>query len=96
VSQARGLSRSSCGRGDANHLAPGAEGGVACGTVLVGGQAVATELEVAVDAAVDGEEALGVRRRLEPLHLPLSSPGELVRHLGAVVELAALPVLDAG
>jgi hypothetical protein len=38
------------------------EGGVASGTVLVGGQAVAAELEVVVDAAVGGEETLGVAR----------------------------------
>jgi len=42
---------SRCGR-HANHLAPGVEGGVACGTVLVGGQAVAARLEVVVDAAM--------------------------------------------
>ncbi len=54
------LIRSSrCGH-DADHLAPGAEGSVACGTMFVGGQAMATELEMVVDAAMDGAEALGV------------------------------------
>lgn len=44
-------------RGD---LTPGAESGVAGGTVLVGGEAVAAELEVVVDAGVGGQETLGV------------------------------------
>lgn len=64
--------------------------------MFVGGQAVAVELEVVVDMAVGGEEALGMAGRLEPLHLPLWWSGGLVRHLDAVVEVAALPVLDAG
>ena len=44
-------------RGD---LTPGAEDGVACGTVLVGGEAMAAELEVVVDAGVGRQELLGV------------------------------------
>ncbi len=40
----------------ANHLAPGAESSVSGSTVLVGGQAMAAELEV----VVDGQEALGM------------------------------------
>ena len=50
--------RSSRGGCNADHLAPGAEGSVASATVLVGGQAAA--LEVVVDAAVGGKEALRV------------------------------------
>ena len=46
-------------RGD---LTPGAEGGIAGGTVLGGGQAVATKLEVVVDTGVGGQEALGLAR----------------------------------
>ena len=52
---------SSRGR-DAGHLAPGAEGMVASGTMFGGGQAVVTKLEMVVDAAVGGEEALRVTR----------------------------------
>ena len=48
-----------------------------------------------VDPAMGGEEALRLARRLEPLHLPFSSSRRLVRHLGPVVEVAALPMLDA-
>jgi len=61
-----------------------------------GGQEVAAELEEVVDLAVAGEEPLGMPRRLEPLHLPFSSPRWLVRDLGPIVEVAALPVLDPG
>lgn len=50
-------SRSGC---DADHLAPSAKGGVSCGTVLIGGQAMAAELEMVVDTGVGGEEALGM------------------------------------
>jgi len=38
------------------------EGSVAGSAVLIGGQAVAAELEVVVDAAMGGEEAMGVAR----------------------------------
>jgi len=57
----RRIRSSRCGR-YADHLAPGSEGGVASGTVLVGRQAVAAKLEVVVDAAVGGKEALSVAR----------------------------------
>ena len=49
----RGISN----RGD---LAPGAESGVAGRLVLVGGEAMAAELEVVVDAGVGREEPWGV------------------------------------
>ena len=44
----------------AGHLSPGLERGGASGTVLVGGEAMATKLEVGVDAGMGGQEALGV------------------------------------
>ncbi len=43
-------------RGD---LTPGAESGVAGGTVFNGGEAMTAELEVVVDAGVGGQELLG-------------------------------------
>jgi len=46
----------------AGHVPPDLEGGVASGAVLDGGQAVATELEMVVDAGVGGQEALGMAR----------------------------------
>src|SRR3954452_7182672 len=82
--------------GDAGNIAPSLEGTVTGGTVIVGGQEVATELEEVVDLAVAGEEPLGVARRLEPLHLPFSPPRRLVRALRPVVQVAALAVLDTG
>jgi len=53
------------------------------------------ELEVVVDPTVAGEKALRVTRRLEALHLSLSSSCRLVRHLSAIVEIPALTMLDA-
>jgi hypothetical protein len=80
--------------GHSGEIAPGAKGAVPSGTVLGSGEAVTAELEVVVDPAVGGEEALCVARRLEALHLPFSSSRGPVRHLGPVVEVAALPVFD--
>src|SRR4051812_694368 len=80
--------------GDAGNIAPSLEGTGTGGTVIVGGQEVATELEEVVDLAVAGEEPLGVARRLEPLHVPFSPSRRLVRDLGPVVEVAALAMLD--
>ena len=82
--------------GDAGDIAPSLKGTVTGSTVIVGGQEVATELEEVVDLAVVEEEPLGLPRRLEPLHLPFSPPRRLVRDLGPVVEVAALPMLDPG
>ena len=50
---------SRCG-GDADNIAPSAKGVVASGTVLGGGEAVTAELEVVVDAGVNGQKALGM------------------------------------
>ena len=79
---------------DAGDVAPNLEGTVTGGTVIVGGQEVATELEEVVDLAVAGKEPLDVPPRLKSLHPPFSSSRRLVRDLGAVVEVAALAVLD--
>ena len=48
--------------GSAGDLAPGLKGTVTGGTVIVGGQEVATELEEVVDLALAGEEPLGMAR----------------------------------
>jgi hypothetical protein len=45
---------------------------------------------------MDGEEALNVPRRLEPLHDPLSSSGRLMGVFGPVVEALVLAMLDPG
>ena len=50
-------------RGDsAGHISPDLKGGVTCITMLMGGQAVATELKMIVDASMSGQEALGLSR----------------------------------
>ena len=46
--------------------------------MIMGGEAVAPELEVIVDSAVTGEKPLGMPCRLEPLHLPFSPSRRLV------------------
>ena len=82
--------------GDAGDITPGLEGTVTGGAMVDGGQAVAAELEEVVNLAVTGEELLGVPRRLEPLHLSFSPWRRLVRDLGPIVEIPALPVHDPG
>ena len=49
-----------CGISICGDPAPSAEGDVAGGPVLVGGEVVAAELAAVVDAGVGGQEALGV------------------------------------
>jgi hypothetical protein len=51
--------------------------------------------EVAIDEGVGRQEALCLPRRLEPLHLPFSTPGWSMRIFRTVVQVAALPVLDS-
>ena len=80
--------------GDAGDIVPGLEGTVTGGAMVDGGQAMAAKLEQVVDPAVAGEEPLGMARRLEPLHLSFSSSCRLVRDLGLVVEVTALPMYD--
>src|SRR5689334_9269325 len=62
-----------CPSGHAGDLSPGLEGLSPGGSVLSGGAVIAAEVEEIVDLIVSGEEALGLARRLEPLHLPLAS-----------------------
>src|SRR5215469_16343573 len=50
--------------------------------------------EVAVDHCMRGEEALCVARRLEALHLPLSSPGGSMRIFGSIIQVPAGPMPD--
>jgi hypothetical protein len=48
------LAGMSCGVLGSGRFTPSAEGGVASGTVLVGGDAMAVELKVVMDTAVSG------------------------------------------
>ena len=59
-----GRLRCLCDISNQGDLTPGVEGGVAGGMVFNGGEAMAmaTELEVVVDAGVGGQETLGVTR----------------------------------
>ncbi len=56
------LAQPSSRRCSPGHIAPSAERGAAGLAVLVGGQAVTTELEVVVDPAMGGEESLCMTR----------------------------------
>jgi hypothetical protein len=57
---------------------------------------MAARPEVLRDGAIGGEKALGLPGRLEALHVALPLPCGPMRVLGAVVEIAALAMLDAG
>jgi hypothetical protein len=73
---------------------PCAERSIAGGTMVFDGETMVTELKVVVDPAVGGQKPLRVTSGFERLHLLFSSPCRLLRHLGTVVEIAALSVLD--
>ena len=55
---------------------------------------MAPRLEVTVDHGVGGEELLCLTRGLEPLHLPLSTPGRPVCVFSTIIEIAACAVFD--
>jgi hypothetical protein len=50
--------------------------------------------EMSVNEAVGRQEALGLARRFEPLHLPFAAPGWAMRVLCPIVQVAAFAVLD--
>ena len=64
-----------CPSGHVGDLSPGLEGLGPGGSILVGGAAIAAEVEQVVDLIWSGEEAFGLAGRLEALHLSLSSSG---------------------
>src|SRR3954469_7929479 len=76
-----------CPSGHAGDLGPGLKGLGPGGSVLGGGAVIAAEMEEIVDPVMGGEEALGLARRLEPLHLPFASPRRLMGILRSVVEM---------
>ena len=53
------------------------------------------ELEVVVDRRMSGEKLLGLPNGFEPPHVAFAPSGRLVRNFAAVVEIPALPMLDA-
>src|SRR5689334_2860084 len=84
-----------CGCLNAADIVPRLEGAGPLGTVLGCRHQVAGHEEEVVDLVVGGREALSVPGRLEPLHLPFSSSGRLVRVLCPVVEPLVLAVLNS-
>ena len=67
-----------CGQLDAADVVPRLEGAGPLGAVVGCRHLVAGQKEEVVDLIVGGEEALSLSGRLEPLHLPFSSPCWLV------------------
>jgi hypothetical protein len=65
-------------------------------TVDKGGQEVASRSEVLRDGTIGCEETLGRPQRLDSLHTSLSLPRRLVGVFRPVVQIAMLPMLDAG
>ena len=65
---------------------------------MVGGRskAMSMEAEVLRNRTIGGEEALGLARRLEPLHAPLPLTGGLMGVLGAVIEIPVLAMFHPG
>jgi hypothetical protein len=55
---------------------------------------MAARTEVAINEGVSGEEVLGLPRRFEPLHLPLSSSRWSMRVFSPIIQISALSVLD--
>src|SRR3954447_10641949 len=80
--------------GHTGDLGPGLEGLGPGGSILAGRAVIAAEVEQVVDLIVSREEALGLARRLEALHLPLPSSGRLMRILRPVVQSFVPPMLD--
>jgi hypothetical protein len=74
-----------CPSGHAGDLSPGLEGLGSGGSILTGGAVIAAEVEEVGNLIVSREKALGLAGRLEALHLPLASPGRLMRILRSVV-----------
>jgi len=85
-----------CPSGHAGDRGPGLEGLGSGGAILTGGAVIAAEVEEIVDPVMGGEEALGLARRLEPLHLPLSPSRRLVRILRSVIQTLVPAMLDRG
>src|SRR6476646_2489063 len=84
-----------CQSGHAGDLGPGLKGLGPGGSIQIGGDVVAAEMEEVVDLVVSGEETLCLPRRLKALHLSFSSSGRLVRILSSVIQSFVLPMLDA-
>jgi hypothetical protein len=62
--------------------------------VLRRGKSMTSWSEMLGDGTIRGEKALGVARRLKPLHAPFPLAGGLVGVLCAVVEVVVLAMLD--
>src|SRR3954454_10189629 len=83
-----------CRGGHAGDRGPGLKGLGPGGSILAGGAVIAAEVGQVVDPVVGGEEALGLARRLEPLHLPFSPSRRLMGILRPVVQAFMSSMLE--
>jgi hypothetical protein len=86
--------RRSGGHGSAGDRGPDVEGLGAGGSVLVGGDVIAAEMEEVVDRLVRCQESLRLPRGPEALHLALPPSGGLVGVFGPVVQPLVPTALD--
>src|ERR1700710_1677297 len=91
--EAGAIARLCCVLG-AGLLGPDLEGQGTSDPLVPGGGQVASRTEVAIDEGVGRQEALRLRRRFKPLHLPLSPTRRSMRILRAIVKVTALPMLN--
>ncbi len=79
----------------ATDIIPGRQSARTFPAVRLRSEAMPAGTEVFADRPEGGQEPLGLARRLEALHGVLTFARRLVRVFGAVVEIAALPMLHA-
>ena len=89
-----GWSGVSCCELRASDLGPDLECLGAGNSEVGNGSVVSAKVEEVGDRIMDGEEALDLASRPEPLHLPFSSPRRLVGVRSSVVDAFVLAVLD--
>ena len=65
-------------------------------TILGGRAEVTPRAKVLRDGTIGREKTLGMVWGLEPAHTPLALAGRLMRILGAVVQIAVLPMVHTG
>jgi hypothetical protein len=80
------------GGGKARDVLPGVESFSQLLTVFGDGKKVTSQAEVLGNGTIGREEALGVSRRLEPLHPPFPLARRLVGVFRPIVQIAMLPM----
>jgi hypothetical protein len=84
-----------CGGGKARDFLLGVESFPQLLTVFGGAEEVTSRAEVLHDGTIRREEAVGVTGGFEPLHAPFALARRLMGVLGAIIEIAVLPMFHA-